>query len=154
MTTTKETTEEQAMTGYARPLFEQQKRRFFDDSDAGGSMGDRLDIRYHDKENCLKVLNGLCYDIFFRADDVNAEWYKEVPDCLEAAEETEKKPSGPIDYRKPLDSRFRKRMPLLEPTEEKEEKPKKPQKSRSKWKRKPNNNSRNRNRKRRHKNKR
>ena len=77
----------------------------------GGSL-EKAESRYHDRDNTLKILNGLCFDLFFRAEDIHQPWFSDVPDCSIAAANSEI-PKKPVDYRKPLDSPFKKRTYVI-----------------------------------------
>lgn len=101
-------------TGYSEPLFRDAKPKWTDERLVGGSV-EKTSVRYHDKNNVLKITNGLCADIFFRAEDVQREDFKDIPDCADPVE-GRPRPAGPIDYRKPLDSRSKKRTYTLAPT--------------------------------------
>lgn len=114
MTEAKKTSQELATTGYAEPLFKEAKPKWTDERLIGGSV-EKTSVRYHDKENVLKITNGLCADIFFRADDTQREDFKDIPDCADPVEQ-KPRPTGPIDYRKPLDSKSKKRTYTLAPT--------------------------------------
>lgn len=114
MSESKKSSQELVETGYAEPLFRDAKPKWTDERLAGGS-GEKTSIRYHDKDNVLKITNGLCADIFFRAEDIQREDFKDIPDCAAPVEE-KPRPTGPIDYRKPLDSRSKKRTYTLAPT--------------------------------------
>ncbi|MDP3976136.1 MAG: hypothetical protein Q8P95_04435 [bacterium] len=63
--------------GYATPLFEERKAVWNDDR---LFANDATETRYHDKEKCLKIVNGLCHDIFFRAKDIEKESFQNIPD--------------------------------------------------------------------------
>ncbi len=101
----------QALSGYSAPLFDQHKPRWTDDRMLGGSL-EKAESRYHDKENTLKILNGLCSDLFFRSEDVHQPWFQDIPDCALPVANLEI-PKRPVDYRKPLDSGFKKRTYVI-----------------------------------------
>lgn len=104
---TPETTEK---TGYSDPLFMEVKPKWTDERLA---TGDKMATRYHDRDRTLKIVNGLCVDIFFRANDIEREDFNEIPDFAEPVENYKLVPTKPVDYRKPLDSPFRKRTYTL-----------------------------------------
>ena len=97
--------------GYAEPLFADNKPKWTDERLIGGSV-EKTSVRYHNKENVLKITNGLCTDIFFRAADIQREDFKDIPDCAAPAEQ-KPRPTGPVDYRKPLDSKSKKRTYII-----------------------------------------
>lgn len=115
----------QQKTGYERPLFEDTQPKWNDDR----MSTERVETRYHDKEMVLKVANGLCYDIFFRADDVYRPDFDEIPEFYEKVIEEPKtdrqkkmdKKTGKL-INKPLDSKVRERTYILNPDEAEEEK--------------------------------
>lgn len=104
---TPETTEK---TGYSDPLFLEVKPKWTDERLV---TGDKMATRYHDRDRTLKIVNGLCVDIFFRANDIEHEFFNEIPDFSEPVENYELVAGKPVDYRKPLDSPFRKRTYTL-----------------------------------------
>jgi hypothetical protein len=118
----------QQKTGYERPLFQDTQAKWNDDR-----MGntDQMETRFHDKEMVLKVANGLCYDIFFRADDVYRPDFDEIPEFYdpvleEPQTEAQKKiarKTGKL-INKPLDSKSRARTYILNPDEVEPEKKK------------------------------
>lgn len=138
----------QQVTGYARSLFEDTQAKWNDDR-----MGntDQMETRYHDKDSVLKVANGLCYDIFFRADDIFRPDFDEIPEFYAPVLEEPKKEGalkGDKLITKPLDSKTRERTYILNPDEVEQEK-KKPESrpsrggsSRSSKRRRPRNNNR------------
>ena len=65
-------------TGYARPLFTGSKPKFNDDRMIGGSA-EKKELNIPDENKAKKILDGLCQDIFFRAEDL--ERVKDLPDC-------------------------------------------------------------------------
>jgi len=96
--------------GYADPLFLEAKPKWTDERLV---TGDKMATRYHDQERTLKIVNGLCVDIFFRADDIERDDFTEIPDFATPVENYRLVPSKPVDYRKPLDSSYRKRTYTL-----------------------------------------
>jgi hypothetical protein len=118
----------QHKTGYERSLFGDTQPKWNDDR-----MGtaDQMETRYHDKEMVLKVANGLCYDIFFRADDVYRPDFDEIPEfhdpvLEEPKTEHQKKMDRKVGklINKPLDSKVRERTYILNPDEVEQEKKK------------------------------
>ena len=110
--------------GYETPLFEDLPPKWSDDRIMGGGT-EKMETRYHDRDMVLKVTNGLCYDIFFRAEDVFRPDFDEIPNFWDEPSESQsldrsKKP----ELNKPLDSRHRQRTYLLDPNKPEEEKPK------------------------------
>jgi len=111
----KTTQAQKQQTGYARALFEKQRDRWSDDRILAG---DKMDIRYHNKEKALKIVNGLCHDIFFRAEDMESDSFEDIPDFSESVPEDKLiKPKGKKELKKPLDSKFRERTYILNPNE-------------------------------------
>lgn len=130
----------QQKTGYERPLFEDTKPKWNDDRMSTESV----ETRYHDKEMVLKVANGLCYDIFFRADDVYRPDFDEIPDfAAPVLEEEAKSSTEKVDgSTKPLDSKTKQRTYILNPDEVEEEKKPRKSSSRGSRRRRPRNSSR------------
>lgn len=118
MTKEEEKSEKSEQTGYERSLFEDTKPKWSDDRIGG----EKMEVRYHDKEMVLKVANGLCYDIFFRADDVYRPDFEEIPNFYEPVPEEEHKPGVQKkgEQKKPLDSQNKNRTYLLSPDEKEE----------------------------------
>jgi len=98
-------------TGYSEPLFQENKPKWTDERMVGGSV-EKTDVRYHDKEKTLKITNGLCADIFFRADDIEREDFKEIPDFAEPQPEYTLD-GKKVEHKKPLDSKYKKRTYTL-----------------------------------------
>jgi len=112
---------EKQKLAYATPLFEEHKPLWTDDRMMGGT-GEKTESRVHDRENTLNVLNGLCHDIFFRAEDVNRDDFKDIPDAAIPVEEKAKKEgSQTAEHKKPLDSKHQNRTYIL--NDQEEEKP-------------------------------
>ncbi len=111
----------QQKTGYERPLFEDSQPKWNDDR---MTNNDQMETRYHDKDMVLKVANGLCYDIFFRADDVYRPDFDEIPEFYDKvieepkteAQKTLDKKTGKL-ITKPLDSKVKERTYILNPDE-------------------------------------
>ncbi|MGE3278325.1 MAG: hypothetical protein AB7J40_00745 [Candidatus Altimarinota bacterium] len=102
---------DQLSSGYAEPLFQENKPKWTDERLVGGSV-EKTDVRYHDKEKTLKITNGLCTDIFFRAEDIEREDFQEIPDFAEP--QPEYSLSGKkVEHKKPLDSKHKKRTYIL-----------------------------------------
>jgi|CXWL01.1.fsa_nt_gi hypothetical protein len=104
---TPETTEK---TGYSDPLFLEVKPKWTDERLV---TGDKMATRYHDRDRTLRIVNGLCVDIFFRANDIEHESFSEIPDFAKPVENYKLVATKPVDYRKPLDSPYRKRTYTL-----------------------------------------
>lgn len=105
--------------GYSSPLFVDDKPRWTDDRLQGGSL-DKISTKYHDKETTLRILNGLCSDPFFRAEEVNAPWYGKIPDCAAPAIGQAARGAATIsprravpELKKPLDSAYKKRTYVI-----------------------------------------
>lgn len=100
---------EQQATGYATALFLSDKPKWTDERLMGGAM-DNIATRHHDRELTLKILNGLCCDLFFRAADIDHPDYSKIPDCVTPVVGTRPiLPRSSVDFRKPLDSSYKKR---------------------------------------------
>jgi hypothetical protein len=97
----------QQQNGYAEPLFQENKPKWTDERLVGGSV-EKTDVRYHDREKTLKIVKGLCQDIFFRAGDVERESFKDLPE-FEERDPNYSLEGKKIEHKKPLDSKYKKR---------------------------------------------
>jgi hypothetical protein len=97
--------------GYAEPLFQENKPKWTDERLIGGSV-EKTDVRYHDRERTLKIVKGLCQDIFFRAGDVERENFKDLPE-FEEQDPNYSLAGKKIEHKKPLDSKYKKRTYTL-----------------------------------------
>lgn len=105
-------------SGYHAPLFLGDKPRWNDDRFPGGVLDKAAKPHHgeheHHKEKVLKILNGLCYDIFFRAENIENPEFSKIPDCARLM--NVQKPAiqrDKIDFRKPLDSSSKKRTYII-----------------------------------------
>lgn len=91
-------------SGYNRVLFEDHRMHKTDDRMFGGDM-DKKESVEHDQKVAEKIVNGMCVDFFFRAEDIDNPKFKNIPDSNTPVPESERRPqaTGKITT-KPLDS--------------------------------------------------
>lgn len=123
-------------TGYDRPLFEDHREHKTDDRMFGGDM-DKKESMNHDQKVAEKIVNGMCVDFFFRAEDIDSPKFKEVPESNEPVTESQKRPTatGKITT-KPLDTGKYNRSYIIG-TEPEEKPPARPKRKRKPRKRRP-----------------